>query len=431
MLGGRSSFSQERQQFNPNAVRDGDSKAGLATLAVRSTWSRVAVTNRALVMGERFLNVGLAGDLLGRGTSRDVGLRTDLSIQVRPLLVLEIGGEFRHQRTSLEEHEYDAGGVPISSAAPTSGSATAALGSAYVEALWQRGPLRISPGIRWTDSTLAAESAISPWLLASWQLSDRWQARLGVGEQHQFPDPSAMARYGGDHALRAERARHVDVALEQSWGSWHWQVSVFRREDDNLLRLEDSEMRVVDGEPAVPTVPPHLENAVRASTQGVEALVRAASGHRLDGWISYAIGHTQATDVLTGETFDGDFDQRHTFNAYGRYRLSPRTTISAKLRVGSNVPIAGYFERRNDELFLSEHRNQARFPPYARLDARVNHVFNFTKRRLTLFVEVLNVLNRTNHGPDDGSVVLRTGRALGYTQTQLPLLPSAGLIVEF
>jgi TonB dependent receptor-like, beta-barrel/Carboxypeptidase regulatory-like domain/TonB-dependent Receptor Plug Domain len=432
MLGGRSTLAQERRQLSPNAVREGDSKTGLATVAVRSTWSRIAITNRAIAVGEKFLNSGQAGDLLGRGASRDLGLRSDATVDAAPSMLLNIGSEYRQQRGSWEEQNYDApSGVPIPVGPLTTGNATTKRGSVYAEALWHRGRMRVAPGIRWTESTIAAGSAASPWLLASWQLSDQWRARVGAGVQHQFPDPIQLARYGVDGARRPERASHVDLALEQSLASWRWQVSIFGREDADLLRLEDAEMRVIDGQPVVPTVAPHFENALRASTRGLEVVVQPMRVQRLSGWISYAIGHTKVTDVLTGETFDGDFDQRHTFNAYGRYRISPRTTVSAKLRVGSNVPIAGYFEQRDDGLFLSEHRNRARLPAYARLDARFNHVFNFTKRRLTLFVEVLNVLNRTNVGPDDGSVAFRSGRALGYTRSLLPVLPSAGLIVEF
>ena len=48
---------------------------------------------------------------------------------------------------------------------------------------------------------------------------------------------------------------------------------------------------------------------------------------------------------------------------------------------------------------LSASRNRARFPAYARLDGRLERAFVRGDRRLTLFAEVLNVLNRANYGP--------------------------------
>lgn len=68
---------------------------------------------------------------------------------------------------------------------------------------------------------------------------------------------------------------------------------------------------------------------------------------------------------------------------------------------------------------------------YARLDLRANRTFNYTKRRLTLFVEVVNVLGRTNLGPADRTVRTRTAEVVDAVETLFPLLPSAGILVEF
>ena len=66
---------------------------------------------------------------------------------------------------------------------------------------------------------------------------------------------------------------------------------------------------------------------------------RSAIG--LSGWIGYMWSHTRVRDRLTAEAFDGDFDQRHTLNVVATQRLSYRTSVGAKLRIGSNVPLTG------------------------------------------------------------------------------------------
>ena len=48
---------------------------------------------------------------------------------------------------------------------------------------------------------------------------------------------------------------------------------------------------------------------------------------------------------------------------------------------------------------LGPYRNVARYPDYSRLDARVQRSFIRGERRLTLFIEALNVINRDNFGP--------------------------------
>ena len=82
-------------------------------------------------------------------------------------------------------------------------------------------------------------------------------------------------------------------------------------------------------------------------------------------------------------------------------------------------------------MFLASVRNAVRLPLYARLDVRANRTFTFERSRLTLFVEVMNLLGRDNGGQSDGFVVPSTGRAVGYVESLLPRVPSAGLLFEF
>jgi hypothetical protein len=85
-------------------------------------------------------------------------------------------------------------------------------------------------------------------------------------------------------------------------------------------------------------------------------------------------------------------------------RLS-RMKATTKLRIGSNFPIVGYFTGvPPDELFLSDVRNQVRLPAYVRLDLSGSRTFTYKRSRLTVFLEFVNVLNRRNLGPGNGSI---------------------------
>jgi len=115
-----------------------------------------------------------------------------------------------------------------------------------------------------------------------------------------------------------------------------------------------------------------------------------------------------------------------------------------KFRYGSNYPRAGYIEERPADpgapalfgggtpLFFqfSDRRNPLRLPPYARLDLRADRTVTWRRRRVTLFAEIANALNRQNlrNVPYD---VDRTGRVLGGTDSLMPILPSAGFVIEF
>jgi hypothetical protein len=75
-------------------------------------------------------------------------------------------------------------------------------------------------------------------------------------------------------------------------------------------------------------------------------------------------------------------------------------------------------------------RNTLRLPAYARLDVRMDRTFTISGTRTTLFVELANALNRTNLRNVPYGVDTR-GRVLGGTGTLLPIMPSAGFVIEF
>jgi hypothetical protein len=176
---------------------------------------------------------------------------------------------------------------------------------------------------------------------------------------------------------------------------------------------------------------PTFTNSLDGTSHGFDLLLIRRSTAPLSGWISYTWSKTHYDDTATGESFDGDFDQRHTLNVFLQQRLSYRLAVSGKLRIGSNFPIVGYFRGTPEDLFLASVRNAVRLPLYARLDVRANRTFTFERSRLTLFVEVMNLLGRNNGGQSDGFVVANTLNAVGFVEGLLPRVPSAGLLFEF
>ena len=128
---------------------------------------------------------------------------------------------------------------------------------------------------------------------------------------------------------------------------------------------------------------------------------------------------------------------------YGNYRLSSRTSVSARYRYGSNYPIAGYFGAPSpaqgqppvidgQPLFygLSTQRNTVRLPAYSRFDVRADRAFKWSSRRLVVFVEVGNILNHENLR-NTSYFVDRAGRVFDTTESAIPIVPSGGLVIEF
>ena len=72
-----------------------------------------------------------------------------------------------------------------------------------------------------------------------------------------------------------------------------------------------------------------------------------------------------------------------------------------------------------------------RVPLYSRLDVRANRTFNWDKKRLTLFVEVMNALGHDNVRFEQPGINVRTRQAFGMFSSMIPLVPSAGILIEF
>src|SRR5262249_62415078 len=95
---------------------------------------------------------------------------------------------------------------------------------------------------------------------------------------------------------------------------------------------------------AAPPPTPH-ETRLDGFARGVELMIQRSTSS-LSAWFSYAYGRNRYHDTVNGESFWGDFDQRHTINASASYRHSARASFVAKLRIGSNFPIPGYYAER-------------------------------------------------------------------------------------
>ena len=101
------------------------------------------------------------------------------------------------------------------------------------------------------------------------------------------------------------------------------------------------------------------------------------------------------------------------------------------MRYGSNFPLAGYIAQDANGYLLSAQRNGTRLPEYSRLDLRADRTFTYRARRLTLFMEVVNAMNRQNFRPSNPGVNIVTRRVFEPTEKLFPLLPVAGVLIEF
>ena len=251
--------------------------------------------------------------------------------------------------------------------------------------------------------------------------------------------------HAGGPALRPERALHVDAGVDHMLNAQtHVLFNVYSRHEDDVLWTAGAEPRLT---PAGTIGPGSFNapwvNALRGEARGVEIVVRRDSSDGFSGFAGYAFGRLRYTNTQTAESFWADADQRHTLSLYGSYRLSSRSSVSARYRYGSNYPVVGYIGNPPGPLGLnpvvdgrplffglSGERKTLRLPAYSRLDVRADRAFTWSGRRIVLFVDVANVLNHTNVR-NANYFVDRAGRVFETTESLMPIVPSGGLVIEF
>jgi hypothetical protein len=294
----------------------------------------------------------------------------------------------------------------------------------------------VTAGARFEHWQLFDQSRVSPWLLSEFEARPGLRVRLGAGIQHQAPtlDNSFFVLPGT--TLTPQRAATIELGVEQRFGeAWRLNLSGYRRGEDDLLRAVNADVRIENNRVVLPTNA-HWENLMTGTSNGAEIVLERRSANGLNGWLSYAWSDSQNQQPASGghpaETFATDFDQRHTVNTYVAYRWRGKTSLSARMRYGSNFPVPGYFEPDgNGGYVLSAQRNAVRLPAYSRLDLRADRAFTYRKSRLTLFIEVVNATNRDNYRADGLSINIATRRVFNNLDTLFPLLPVAGVLIEF
>ena len=115
------------------------------------------------------------------------------------------------------------------------------------------------------------------------------------------------------------------------------------------------------------------------------------------------------------------------------YRLKPSINLSGKWLYGSGFPIpSGIYVQVSNGQYVPVGLNQTRLGAYERLDIRADKDWAFTRWKITLYGEVLNLTNHYNgRYAYSSGIDPNTGKVQVKTLQGLPITPTAGLVFEF
>jgi hypothetical protein len=274
--------------------------------------------------------------------------------------------------------------------------------------------VKFSAGVRVDAYTRVNDVAIGPRAELSFKLTDKLVARVSGGG---YSRPAEHQTELLDETLKAERSRQAmgGVLYEPADGV-RLQTSLYYSHRTNLVTRD-----LMTGE---------LDNAGRGATYGGELLGTLSRGPWF-GWLTYAYSHSTRVDAPGGMQRLFDYDQPHSLNIAGSYKLA-RWTFGARFRLHSGLPTTPVVDATYDSdanLYYPMYGavNSERAPTHHQLDIRIDHTKYWGPVKITKFLDIQNVyLNDTVVGYFYGFDY--TERAAFRT---LPILPTAGLRGEF
>lgn len=434
MLVGRSVLRELEDPPDVNTLDPATNTTFIGNLQWRFTPSaRLSVTQQAYVLKADYRNQVIDGRTREEGGDLDLTWRGGAEWSPAAGHLIEFGA----QAQSLDADRVDRRFTAQSEVTVLDTAKDAWSAAAWAQYRWTpTARFSLTPGARVDRWDLIQSTRASPWLLSEFEIRPGTRARAGASLQHQAPSIDQTLFVASGTTLKPERAVTLEAGIEQRIGpAWRLAGAVYRRQDEDRLRFEDSEARIENNR-VVLARNPFWANTLNGVTNGVELTVERKSVNGLNGWLSYAWSKSELDDSHGGtrnppESFAADFDQHHTVNAYVAYRWSSRTSLSARMRYGSNFPITGYIAQDANGYLLSTQRNGTRLPEYSRLDLRADRAFTYRKSRLTLFLEVVNVANHDNYRYNSPGLNTSTRRIFGPIEALFPLLPVAGVLVEF
>jgi hypothetical protein len=453
-LDGHTNLDQTQSTQDPNSLKTGTNDFTLARLGWRFAMNpHLLMDTRSAYIRQRSstanpLQQPLDADYYGEwvGGTRAVWSWRDDQI-------LEAGYAGRRLRDSNYSVNYLT--VPGPSVSfPRNGTALRQNGYVQQVSSFLHQRLHLMGGVRWDHVEQVEAHPVSPQISAAVRIASATTLQFGYGRYAQLPDMETLAFGCGPLPLFipagsvlypfVERSNQYSAAVEQRLGeNLRIRAEGFDRENrqqEGGRVFGPSGCGPVVAKP-VPT-PSLLSPPTSDYSRGVQLIIQRRSANRLSGWIGYTLGYARQgifpviftgnalalAPLLTGPTPE---DQRHTVNAFGTYRLTPSINLSAKLLFGSGLPVPAIFFELIGNQRVPASLNATRLGQYQRLDLRMDKAWTFSRWKMTLYAEGLNLTNHDNRRLLPVALTVVNGQAVSATEHGLPITPTAGLVFEF
>lgn len=419
-----------------STVRNGLlNRIGFFRLIPSITWkhSSISESQFSIGMGRDFINTSI-GDQFFNLKSTAMTVRMHHQRQMNPDWTAKVGIDHRYAWSDISlrlPQFFSAGGL----ANPISAGEERYLDLNSVKshriALYTHHSVRLRgsefaerftlmPGLRLDYFTANRGFHVSPKFGTRYSLSPSANLVLGSGYYVQPPQEQETSQFYGNPNLKSPASWHARLGYEKDLSAEWFRGSslysgVFARWFKNLV---------------LPTANGFYNNDGSGRAFGWESQVQV----QYEPWdfsAIYTLSRSTRSDPQRGE-YLFNFDQTHLLTLIAGVNLPKNWRISARFRYVTGpletVPLGGVADLDNDVyLPIRGALNTQRLAPFAMLDLRADKKWVYDKWTLTMYLDIINALNRSNPENTSYSYDYRTSQTTGG----IPILPTFGLKGEF
>jgi hypothetical protein len=312
--------------------------------------------------------------------------------------------------------------------------------------------LLMTGGLRYDYFEYNDFSSVSPRFGLSYSVSPITSLNVAYGRHFQSPYPSELIANPLNKNLTNKYADQFVVGIDH----------LFREDIKLTLEAYYKEYSDIPIKQNLTTTDPldfddgTFLNAAKGKASGAELFLQKKLTNNFSTIVSYARTFSQTLDPRSDTYYASDYDYRHVLTLMGGYKFrwyeadwyqnlrqkklykaftwvpfmpADEFEISLKWRYLGGRPFTQptyYPELRRWIVEEQQELNTRRYPPYHRLDLRLDRRFLFPKWTLVVFFDIVNIYNRDNiwnyQYNDDGTI----SKVLQYKT-----FPVGGVTLEF
>lgn len=312
-------------------------------------------------------------------------------------------------------------------------------------------PLTIELGVRNEYSSYSNDNIYSPRINLAFDINDETSFRFGWGHFYQIERLDEISVQDGETEFyEAQKAEHFTLGLEHNLKTGeNYRVQVFYKKYEGLR----PGFRNTFGE--LLSFPELEEDRVRINfngktSKGIEFYLKKETNKKISWWISYVYSiveediksiyyFNEALIVNYNKKFPFIYDQMHTLYFDFSYKPDMNWQFNMAIQFHTGWPYTDVdlkikkVDGRIEKFLQAGEPWAEQYPPFKRIDFRINRKFTTSRGVITAYVEVLNLLANENIRNYEYVMVSNNGVISidKYGESWFSVMPSVGFTYNF